>query len=449
MLITDISQVVGNTPLLEVDPDVHGLTNVRLYAKLEHLNPFGSVKDRTAWFLLKNELARLKAELRTVVEATSGNTGKAMQIFCSMHGIPFRVVTNRIRVPEVKQILQLLGAQITEMPGQTSCPDPNDPNNPHSFIEGLISAEPDQYFHPSQYTNERNVAAHYTTTGPEIYADAGAMDFFFGGLGTCGSSLGVGRFLKEKNERLKVIGVIAEKGQVLPGIRNADELLEVGLYHSDFYDNRQVVCQSEAIDAMLRLNRQLGVLAGPTSGAAFAAVLRHLNNIAPALTREHKACFIVCDRVEPYLSFVKQQRPQLFALPAKNQALQSFSEGELELAPEIGVPEALRWLADARTLVVDMRGTIAFKSGHIPDAINVPSPMLAELLENGLPFSLSRRLILVCNTGNESRRIAAYLSAKGIRCASLKRGLGEWIDAGQPLERLAIPAATVSSVVSD
>ena len=230
MLIKHITEAIGNTPLLEIDPKVHGLKNINLYAKLEHLNPFGSLKDRPALGLLRDELAALAAGNKTAIESSSGNMAKAMTLICSTHGIPFRIVTNRIHVREVKQILQLVGAQIDEFPGMSSCPDPRDPNNPLAYIERSMAAEPGKFFHGSQYTNEKNPDAHYKTTGPEILADAGTIDFLITGLGTAGSSGGVGRFLKEKNPNLKIVGLVAPKGQVIPGIRSADEMYEVGLF---------------------------------------------------------------------------------------------------------------------------------------------------------------------------------------------------------------------------
>src|SRR5581483_11126804 len=118
---------------------------------------------------------------QTVIESSSGNMAKAMQILCSIHQVNFKIVTNRIKVREVKQILQLLGAQLDELPGLSECPDPTDPNDPITFIEQQMSKEPGKYFHTSQYTNERNIHAHYNTTGQEIFNDVGAIDYFIGG----------------------------------------------------------------------------------------------------------------------------------------------------------------------------------------------------------------------------------------------------------------------------
>ena len=150
MIVKNATDLIGNTPMLEIDPSIHGLKNINLYAKLELLNPFGSVKDKTAWNMLKHDLAEIKASGQTVIEASSGNTAKAMQMICAMHEIPFRIVTNRVRVREVKEILQLLGTEIDELPGQSQCLDPTDPNDPLFVVEKIMSQEPGKYFHPHQ-----------------------------------------------------------------------------------------------------------------------------------------------------------------------------------------------------------------------------------------------------------------------------------------------------------
>ena len=209
MLINKITDLIGQTPLLRLEPSLHGLKNIDLYAKLELLNPFGSVKDKSAWMVLKDDIEKIALNGQTVIESSSGNMAKAMQLLCGMHGVQFRTITNRIKVPEAKQILQVLGARVDELPGQSECPDPTDPNDPIAVIQQIVNAEPKKYFHTSQYTNEKNIEAHYSMTGKEIQDDLKKVDFFIGGLGTTGSTRGAGTYLKEHNPTLKNIGVIA------------------------------------------------------------------------------------------------------------------------------------------------------------------------------------------------------------------------------------------------
>jgi cysteine synthase/rhodanese-related sulfurtransferase len=443
MLIRNITEAIGRTPLLEVDPEVHGLKNIRLFAKLENLNPFGSLKDRPALNLLKDNLQSILAGSQTVVESSSGNMAKAMQLICSTHGIPFRIVTNKVQVREVKQILQLLGAQIDEFPGLSACPDPTDPNNPLAYIERVMAANPGQFFHASQFTNEKNSEAHEESTGPEIFADAGNIDYLVAGLGTSGSSRGVGQFLKTKNPQLKTIGVVAPKGQHLPGIRSADEMFEVGLFRKEFYEEVVEVTTDEAIDAMLVLIRKLGVMSGPTGGAQFAAALRHLKEIDGALTEKKSAVFIVCDRTEWYLSFLQKHRPELFELTKRKESVRTVSDHDAKSSSQLNVEEAAnKWIANPKGLViVDLRGSLAFKASHIPGSINMPAEGLEDLSEWGVPFSNGHRVLFVCPVGEQSKKFAAFFKGRGIDCASLAGGFIAWRDGGKTTERSAIKAA--------
>lgn len=435
MLANSITDLVGNTPLLRLAPELHGLKNIELYAKLELLNPFGSVKDKSAWTVLKDDIAQIAAEGKTVIESSSGNMAKAMQLLCSIHGVPFKIVTNRIRVPEVKQVLQVLGAEVDELPGLSECPDPTDPNDPITFIEQIMAGEPGRYFHTSQYTNVKNIEAHYSLTGQEILRDLPQVDFFIGGLGTTGSTRGAGTYLKEKNPELKNIGVIASKGHLLPGIRNVDEMFEVGLFRRDFYDQIVEVNTDESIDAMLLLIRKAGVLAGPTGGGSLAAALKYLRTIDAGLTRKHHAVFIVCDRVEWYLSYLQKHRPQLFGITRKQTGIKALSPQELNAAPQLDCDAAEKLLEKDNVLVIDLRGALAFKAGHIRGAINIAPDAFEDACEQGVPVSSARKVLLVCPAGDQSRRFAAYLSSCGIECYSLNGGMVQWQAVGKEMER--------------
>ncbi len=447
MLVKHISELIGNTPLLEIDPAVHGLKNIDLYAKLEMLNPMGSVKDKSAWSVLKDSIASIKANNQTVIESSSGNMAKAIQTICSINDIPFKIVTNRVKVREVKQILQLLGAEIEELPGLSECPDPSDPNDPLTFIEQMMSAEPGKYFHTTQYTNEKNIQAHYGATGKEIHDDIGNVDYFFGGLGSTGSTRGAGTYLKEKNPEIKTIGVIASKGHLLPGIRNVDEMFEVGLFKKDFYQDIVEIDTDEALDAMLMLIRKVGIMAGPTGGGSLAAALKYLRPIDATLASKQKAVIIVCDRVEWYLTYLQKARPELFGLIARKGSIKSLSKESQEKAPQLGVKEADNWLKqEPRPLVVDLRGSLAFKTAHIPGSINIPAENMEELADWGVPFSDNQKILFVCPVGEQSRKFAAYFGNKGFDCKSLEGGFISWRDNSMAMEKSKIKEKTYAGV---
>lgn len=437
MLVKRMTDLIGRTPLLEIDPAVHGLKNITLYAKLEHLNPFGSLKDRPAWNILQDQIATAAGAGQTVIESSSGNMAKAMSIICNMHGVPFRVVTSRIQVREVKQMLQLLGAEVTEFPGMSSCPDPSDPNNPIAWIERLVASEAGKYLHTTQFTNEMNTGAHFDSTGPEILADLNGapVHYFIAGMGTTGSSRGTSEFLRLHNDKLQMIGVVAKKGDGVPGIRNADEMFEVGLFRKELYQQIVEVSIDDAIDGVVGLTR-MGVLAGPTSGAAFTAALRQLREIDATLTEKKTAVFIVNDRVEWYLSYLQKYRPQLFGVEARKDSPRSVDAKLVAKAKELAPAAAEKWLAGGKsTLVVDLRGALAFKAGRLAGSINLPTEQLEDLAEWGVPFSQDQRVLFVCPVGDQSKRFVAYFSGKGIDCASLKGGFIAWRDAGKPLQK--------------
>lgn len=139
MIYKNVTDLIGNTPMLEISPEVHGLKNVNVYAKLEMMNPFGSVKDRTAFGLIRDHLDDIKNNGATVIESSSGNTAKALGVLCSVNNIPLEIYTNRIKVPESRDILRTIGVDVHQLPGRSECPDPDDPDDPIRVIERKIA----------------------------------------------------------------------------------------------------------------------------------------------------------------------------------------------------------------------------------------------------------------------------------------------------------------------
>ncbi|GKQ37578.1 pyridoxal-phosphate dependent enzyme [Streptomyces sp. A012304] len=438
MRYDSITEAIGNTPLVRIDPEVHGLRNLDLYAKLELLNPFGSVKDRAAWNMARPHLASAAAHGSQVVELSSGNTAKALAVLAGMHGLTFKSVTNRMRVPEIKDLLLLLGAEIEELPGQSECLDPTATSDPLTLFHRTLSEPGGAYLHTDQYFNPRNTEAHLTGTGPEIVKDLGgrAPDWFIACVGTAGSSTGVARVLRENDPSVRVVGLVAAKSDFVPGIRTIDEAHEVGLFDPGTYDTIEAVTSDEAIEGMLTLNRRCGILAGPTGGAAYFGAVRQLRSVDEELTERQSAVFIVCDRVESYLSYVRQRRPDLFGRPRRQNSPADLSEAEIRTAPAVDVAEAQAWIATGRPLVVDLRSSFAYAALHIDGSVNIVDELFEELLRGGLPFSRNRPVLLVCPVGEKSARYAALLTRMGhpdVR--SLTGGVIAWRDAGAPLVR--------------
>ncbi|MEU7632547.1 pyridoxal-phosphate dependent enzyme [Nocardia sp. NPDC049220] len=435
-----ITELIGNTPLLRLDPTVHGLAHVELYAKLESHNPFGSVKDRVAWGMIRDDLADIGAGRQTLIEASSGNTAKALRILGAVYGIGLRAVTNRIKVAEVRDLLQLFGTEIVELPGLSECPDPTTPNDVYSVIETTMAQQPGVYRHLSQYTNEKNVEAHYSGTGREIHEDLAAdgitrVDYLIGGLGTTGSTRGTATYLRKHNPELRTIAVVSERSDFIPGIRSESEMWDVGLFQPDFYDRIVTVPATDAVDATLRLASGYGVLAGPTSGAAYAAALDTLDALDQSAidpTDPIIAVLIVCDRLEPYLSYIKKRRPELFDRTGGEAAPTAT---ELNATPRLSPEQLVELDRTGRPTIVDTRGAMAFRIGHVPGALNIRDDQLDEMFTHGIPFPRSRPVVFVCPVGELSLRFAARAHRAGYDAASLDGGIVAWRDAGLPLER--------------
>ncbi|MEU7638275.1 MULTISPECIES: pyridoxal-phosphate dependent enzyme [unclassified Streptomyces] len=446
MRYESITEAIGNTPLVRIDPAVHGLHHIDLYAKLELLNPFGSVKDRAAWNMARPGLAAAAEHGSQVVELSSGNTAKALAVIAGMHGLPFKSVTNRMRIPEIKDLLLLLGADIEELPGQSECLDPTNTEDPLTLFHRELSEPGTSYLHTDQYFNPRNTEAHATGTGPEILKDLDgrAPDFFVACVGTAGSSTGVARVLREHDPRVQVVGLVAAKSDFIPGIRTLDEVHEVGLFDPATYDTVEAVSSDEAIEGMLTLARRCGILAGPTGGAAYYGTVRHLRSLDEQVTvdqesgspRRRSAVFIVCDRIESYLGYTRRRRPDLFRQPPRRNDPADLTDAEIAAAPAVETPDAQKWIERDRPLVVDLRSPFAYAALHIEGAINIVDELFDELVRGGLPFSTRQPVLLVCPVGEQSARYAALLTRMGhpdVR--SLTGGVIAWRDAGAPLVR--------------
>ncbi len=435
MIVESILELVGNTPMVRIPESIHRVENLSLYAKLEMLNPFGSIKDRVALEMLRPLIAEKSAQDNiTVVENSSGNTAKALQTICNLHGMKFHLVSALAKVREQKDILRILGASIEEVPNASDCFDPNDPNDPQFVLERRVAENPDEFHFTSQFTNPLNPKAHRTTTGEEIVRDLGKVDYFIGGVGTAGSTSGVVARLREENPACKLVGITARRHDSIPGIRSIDELWENGIFSPKEYDTLLEVSSLEAIDGLLLLARKCGLLAGPSSGANLVGALRYLKS-QPRSDTHRSAVIFVCDRVDPYISYIRERRPDVFGITAEKNLLVELSEEELAAAPSLSPHDALNWITNDVPLVVDTRSGIAFRQGSLPLAMNYPLEDLKRALLHSVPFSKRTPILLVCQRGVYTKAIAAYLSLKGYDARSLEGGLALWSQHQLPLVR--------------
>ena len=261
------------TPLVRVGERFNTAPGFELLVKLEGMNPFGSIKDRTAWFMLKGLALE---EGQSLVEPTAGNTGIALGALANARGIPLEVALPEGVPEEKKAQLRFLGAEVIEVEDELCPIYPSE--GARGVVKSMVESEAfnGRYVSPNQYESELNVAAHYHTTGPEIWRQTGGrIDYFFAGIGTGGTITGVGRYLKEQNPDIRVIGVEpAERHHRLSGLKRVTGLPEEHfpeILDRDVIDEFISVTDEEAFGAGIRIARTDGILVGPTTGASLHA----------------------------------------------------------------------------------------------------------------------------------------------------------------------------------
>lgn len=273
-----VAELVANpanpTPLVRVGR-VGSQGALELYLKLEWFNPFGSIKDRPALYMLRRMEERGELDGKRLVEPTSGNTGIALAALAALMGKKL-TITIPDGVPEEKKVLlRMLGAEVWPTPDDL-CPIDHPKDGAialaHSFVQSEVGTG--RYVMPNQYENEDNVRAHYETTGPEIWNQTeGKVAFFFAGFGTCGTLTGIGRYLKERNPAIQVIAIEPQKGHNLPGLKNLEESKPPGILDRTVIDRVVRVEDGPAYAMTKRLFREEGLIVGPSTGAIVHAAV--------------------------------------------------------------------------------------------------------------------------------------------------------------------------------
>jgi cysteine synthase len=263
----DLADAIGNTPLVGL-PRLSPRPGVRLWAKLEGNNPTGSVKDRIAKAMVDDaEKAGRLASGATLVEPSSGNTGIALALVARVRGYRLVVVMPENTSAERRQLLELYGAEVVSSPAAGGS------NGAIARAEELAAANPD-WVMLYQYGNPANVTAHYETTGPEIWRDLPEVTHFVAGLGTSGTLVGVGRYLKEQNPDVQVVAAEPEYGDLVYGLRNLDEGFVPPIFDEAVLDRRIKVGSHDALARTRELAATEGVFAGISTGAILHVALR-------------------------------------------------------------------------------------------------------------------------------------------------------------------------------
>lgn len=278
----EILRRIGNTPLYELSS--YSNENIKFYAKLEWYNPFGSVKDRAAYWMIKDAEKKglLVKNKSIIIEPTSGNTGIALTGIASSMGYKVEIVIPEKVSEETKRILRNLGAALHET-SDDLCPRVG-AGTDQSIALATAIAKPrsDVYYMPNQYENDSNYLAHYESTGPEIWEQTtGKVTHFFTGCGTGGTITGTGTFLKEKNKNIKVIAIQAQRNHLLQGLRNFEESSMPNLFkrREAIVDQWMTATNQESFDAVKDLLRKEGLFVGPSSGSVMSSMLKFSKEI--------------------------------------------------------------------------------------------------------------------------------------------------------------------------
>lgn len=265
-----ILDAIGNTPVIELNR-LNPYPNVRLLAKLEGLNPSGSVKDRVARALVEEFESRAQSQDYILLEPTSGNTGIALAMVSRVKGYRVVAVMPSNVTPERRRLLEILGAEIVDSP-------PERGTNGAIEVARELDRE-ERYWVLNQYGNEANPRAHYETTGPEILRDVPEVDVFVAGLGTGGTLTGVGRRLREERPGVQIVAAEPLPGDLVQGLRSLDEGFVPPIFDPSILSAKYLVPSEEAIAMMRRLAADEGIFAGVSSGAILRAALRHAESM--------------------------------------------------------------------------------------------------------------------------------------------------------------------------
>ncbi|MEQ8717644.1 MAG: PLP-dependent cysteine synthase family protein [Acidimicrobiales bacterium] len=289
-----VLDLIGETPMVDVS-ELSPNPKVRIIAKLEGQNPAGSVKDRIAYAMIREaEADGTLTPGRTIIEPSSGNTGIALALIAKIRGYPIKIVLPENVSIERRQLLEVYGAEIILSPGSEGS------NGAVRRAQALAEEHPEWAF-LYQYGNEANPRAHYETTGPEILRDVPDITHFVAGLGTSGTLMGVGSFLKERRPDVQILAVEPPAGEQVEGLRSLDDGYIPPVFEKwggyELLDGKRIVRPRESLEWTRRLADECGLFVGISSGAGMAGAARVAERIDAGVV-----VFIACDGGWKYLS---------------------------------------------------------------------------------------------------------------------------------------------------
>jgi len=288
----NILQTIGNTPLVKIN-HLNPNPKVKIYAKLEGFNPTGSIKDRIALKMIQQaEAEGLLTKDKTIIEATSGNTGIGLAMIGNIKGYDVEIVMNTNVSVERRKIIQAFGAKLTLVDADKGT------DGAIQKARELAEKYPDKYFMPDQFSNYFNKLAHYKTTGEEIWQQTnGEVDYLVSAIGTSGTIMGVGKALKENNPKIKIVCAHPVRGHYIQGLKNMEEALVPSIYDPSKIDETVMIETEDAYEMARQIIRQESIFVGMSSGAAMVAAIETAKK-----AEKGNIVVIFPDRGEKYLS---------------------------------------------------------------------------------------------------------------------------------------------------
>jgi cysteine synthase B len=288
----NILQTIGNTPVVRINK-LNPNKNTNIYAKLEGLNPTGSIKDRIALRMIQQaEADGILTRGKTIIEPTSGNTGVALAMIGVVKGYEVEIVMSDAVSVERRTMIKAFGGKVTLTEGKLGT------DGAIRKARELVREHPEKYFMPDQFSNESNKLTHYRTTGEEIWNQTdGRIEYFVSSIGTSGTIMGVGKYLKEQNPQIKVVCAHPVKGHYIQGLKNMEEAIVPSIYDPSQIDITVMVETKDAYEMSRQIVKHEGIFVGMSSGAAMYAAIDIASKIEAGTI-----VVIFPDRGEKYLS---------------------------------------------------------------------------------------------------------------------------------------------------
>jgi len=421
------------TPLVRLQR-VPGFRHAQVWAKLEWYNPFGSIKDRVAANLVRDAIDRGE-QLHNLVEPTSGNTGLGLVMVSNAHRFGFSAVMSNAVPQEKRSALRMFGADLVELDDDL-CPMPGQPEG--AMEKAAELAQRPGWHELNQYANPANPDAHYRTTGPEIWRQTqGAVTHFIASLGTCGTITGTGRYLKEQNPAVQVIGVHPTEGHDIPGVRSRRALAVTDFFKPDEYDAVLEVSDDEAYGICRRLFVEESLTPGPSSGLALAGALTAVPD-EPGVV----AVVIFPDQAFKYTSSFRHHLPDLFPPEPETALLPPANPYAVHLehavtmarsGPDVVDVAEAKARFDGGAVLLDVRNPAEVARVSIAGSVRLPLAELSDGSRAGLPDDRNTPILAICASGVRSLYAQMLLKAQGYTdVKNVAGGVNGWVGAGLP-----------------